>query len=144
MKPTLSLSAPLATGTVDDTAAATSAVAATPMAMTEVRIGGTPGSRRANSWLRLRRPSARSRNISAVWYEHHAQRCRRRRSGGAAAHARDQYQDDHRRQIGQRRHQLRRNAQAERLGMELQDGDCAEQVRADDDAPRLPRREHHE
>ncbi len=40
MKPTLSLSAPLATGMLDDTAAAASAVAATPMIMTDDRIGG--------------------------------------------------------------------------------------------------------
>src|SRR3569623_2344278 len=60
------------------------------------------------------RPIAHAADIdSMVGHAHGAERGRRGRAAGARA--RQQSQDDHSREIGQRRHELRRNADAPAL-----------------------------
>src|SRR3974390_1215060 len=63
---------------------------------------------------------ARPWGWSAVGHEHRAQGRGRGRPGGTAR-TRNQDENDDRGKIGQRRHQLRRDAEAERLSMQLKD-----------------------
>src|ERR1700750_451126 len=127
MKPTFSLSAAdaLKLSAATDTAAA----AAHNNIFLIVRLQFETGS--FCFFPRTRRPSRAPTGDSAVGYEHHSER-RGRGRAGRSTRARDQDEDDDRREIRQRRHQLRRNAKAQSLGMQLQDGDSAEKVSAAD------------
>ena len=92
--------------------------------------------------LRAKRPNAPAGH-SPIRHEHHTQR-RRRGGPGSATRPGNQHENDDRGKIGQRRHQLRRNAEPERLGVQLQDADGAEQIGAGDQPSRPPGGENHQ
>src|SRR5580692_1975896 len=136
MKPTLSLSAACAPNRLAPAVSITAAAAMRIFLMVSPDTKGWTDDPDAPAPHRVRF------GYLSIGYEHRSQ-CRG--SGRTAGpRARNQNEDDDGGEIRQRRHELRRNSKAEALRVQLKDGHRPEQIGADHQPARPPRREHHQ